>query len=326
MAKCKLIKYFPSPKFLKVPWIGLDMTDESLRIVELVSGSNNSGLKLGRFAEKEIPAGTVESGVIKDRAKLISALKELRKVSPTPYVNASLPEEKSYLFTATVNDGDDDAIRQNIEFILEENVPLKPAETLFEYDVISSGPDKSGKILVSVTAMPSSVADEYNSVFIESGFIPYSMEVEGRPLIRCLLPRGDKRVLLAVTCNERNVGIFLVAGGVIRFTSTTRIDLVDSGDTDFNSTLADFVSNEIDKVHSYWHGKSPSSKIESIIISGKKANDTKFLSELRKRSSTKIEIANVWINVFDPSSDVPEIEHDDSLRYATAIGLALKGR
>ncbi len=322
-----LTKIFPPPHFLKISWVGLDITDEALFLTEIKEKGGR--LVLGKYAEVPIPKGVMDSGQILDRQKMVEALKKLRKISPTPYVNASLPEEKSFLFTAEVGNGDDKTIKRNIEFILEENIPISPAETLFEFDIIETRGKDSEKVFVSVTAMHSRIVEDYSSVINEAGFVTHSMEVEGRPLVRAVVHRGDKGHKVVVDYNERAAGLFLVSDGIVRYTST--INLVDKEIPDNfmidgkPDTLA-YLFREIEMVESYWYSKEPAKEIDTIIICGRNADNREFVDKLRKVSKPTVEVANVWVNICDTAHQAPEINREESLKFATAIGLAIKGR
>ena len=61
------LRLFPLPKILSEPFFGLDISDESLKFVELIA--TKGGIKLGRYGEKSIPPGVIESGKIKDSKK-----------------------------------------------------------------------------------------------------------------------------------------------------------------------------------------------------------------------------------------------------------------
>lgn len=323
----QIAKLFPPPNLLKVNWIGLDITDESIILVEIKEKTLSQ--RLGKYSERQIPAGIMDSGQIIDKAKLLGILKEVRKNSPTAYINASLPEEKSFLFTAEVGNGDEKTIRQNIEFILEENIPIPPAETLFEFDLIETRGKDQEKVFVSVTAMHSRIVEEYNDLFMNAGFISFSMEVEGRPLIRAIIPKEDDKHRIVVNYNERNAGIFLVSGRIVRYTSTIKLtakDIPENFVIKGNPDSFAYLKREIEMVESYWYSKEPNKKINSIVVAGRKANDRVFLDNLKKMSKVPVEIANIWVNVCDTSKDVPEIGKEESLKYATAVGLAIKGR
>ncbi|KKP78420.1 MAG: hypothetical protein UR77_C0003G0027, partial [Candidatus Nomurabacteria bacterium GW2011_GWC2_35_35] len=47
-------RFFPTPKFLLLPSFGLDISDESIKFIELVK--TKDGIKVNRYGEKKIPA------------------------------------------------------------------------------------------------------------------------------------------------------------------------------------------------------------------------------------------------------------------------------
>ena len=64
-------RFFPTPNFFAESSFGLDISDESLKFVELIP--TNHGIKLGRYGERKIPIGVIESGKIKDLKKMEEA-------------------------------------------------------------------------------------------------------------------------------------------------------------------------------------------------------------------------------------------------------------
>lgn len=56
---------------------GIDLSDNSFKFVELISGKN--GIRLGQYGETEIPAGTIEFGEIKDALSLKDIIHKLKK-------------------------------------------------------------------------------------------------------------------------------------------------------------------------------------------------------------------------------------------------------
>jgi len=82
-------KFFPTPKFLKMPAVGLDISDQSIRFAELVP--HGSGYALGRFGEKDIPRGVMDSGKIKDTEGLKKILSSIHNEYKIDFVNVSLP-------------------------------------------------------------------------------------------------------------------------------------------------------------------------------------------------------------------------------------------
>ena len=75
---------------------GLDISDESVKFIELIH--SKGGIKTGRYGERIIPPGVIESGKIKDSKKMEEILSTLRKEEGVRSVRVSLPEEQVYLF------------------------------------------------------------------------------------------------------------------------------------------------------------------------------------------------------------------------------------
>lgn len=315
----KILKFFPTPDYLKVPRIGLDVTDESVRFVGLKE--TKRGYELYRFHEEALPPQTVTSGKIINFKALSEVLKVLKQKSPTNYISASLPEEETYLFNARVMGGNRKIIRQNIEFILEENVPLPPTEVLFEFDVIHGSSGQSDYVDVAVSAIPSKVVEEYSSLFLSAGFIPYSLETEGRSLTRSLISPSDKSAYIIANVNKECAGLFIISGGAVRFSSTIRVGSLGNG-----SEWAEAIKNELRKLYSYWSIKDGFDKGEGrILVCGERAGDTEIIKAIGSSGIKFVyERANVWTNTCPAEVCLPDISFEDSMKYAVAIGLALK--
>ena len=132
--KSRFLKFFPIPKFLNPDFSGVSMSDTSIRFFQFEE--KESTLVIKKYLERSLPPGAIVSGYIHNTEQVITTLKDIRKQIKTPYVRASLPEEKAYLFKIDVPLIDSDDIRSNIESRLEENVPL-PANTLaFDFAVV----------------------------------------------------------------------------------------------------------------------------------------------------------------------------------------------
>ncbi len=86
--------------------------------------------------------------------------------------------------------------------------------------------------------------------------------------------------------------------------------------------------DEINKHFIYWHTHPDENgaarpAIEEIILVGGDANLSGLPDYLSASLRVKTVVANVWTNVHIPGSGVPELSRNDSLGYATAIGLSL---
>jgi hypothetical protein len=81
----------PHNTFLKSSSVGLHISDESLKYIELIKTAK--GIKIGRHGERKIPRGIIESGKIKDREWLEQVLMLFRKEEGIKSAHISLPYE-----------------------------------------------------------------------------------------------------------------------------------------------------------------------------------------------------------------------------------------
>lgn len=347
-------KFFPTPKFLKMPAVGLDISDQSIRFAELLP--RGSGYTLGRFGEKHISQGVMNSGKIKDTEGLKQILSSIHTEYKINFVNVSLPEEQVYLVRILIPRVKHSELRGSIELQLEEYIPLKPEEAVFDYEIIS---ENEHGYDVEVSALPLLVAESYFKLFDGTGLVPLVFEIEAQAIARAVLPFGEKKTHMIVDFGETRTGLSVVSDGVVMFTSTLDIGghtlnsaiektfkvspdeaermkkeyglVKNSGDKEFFFTLMHPISilkDEINKHFIYWHthpvpGEKKRKKIEAITLCGGDSNLIGLADYLSASLKVPVKVANVWNNVNSFDNYIPEINLKNSLRYATAIGLVL---
>ena len=350
------LDFFPPPHFLTMPAYGLNMSDHSIKILELVGDHKT---KVGKFGDEPIPDGAVKSGKINNREVLKDVLKSIKEKYKASFVNVSIPEEKAYVFKLKIPKTDDDkAIESSIEFKLEDNVPLSLNEVIFDYDVISIG--HGGHIDVSVYVLPQKVVANYVGLFEEAGLTVLSFEIEASSIARAIIVEENTDTYMIVDYGIIRTGFSVVSGGISRYTSTVEIGgepiteiimkeknlshkeaediknhkglLKDSENPELYMSFANVVSalrDEINNRYIYWHTHKDKEgkvgdKIKKIILVGGNANLLGLDEYLSSSLKVKVEKANVWANVPFPENYVPPINFYNSLSYASAIGLALK--
>lgn len=316
--KSRFLKFFPTPKFLNPDFSGVSVSDTSIRFFQFEEKS--STLVIKKYLERSVPEGAIVSGYIQNTAQVIEVLKDIRKEVKTPYVRASLPEEKAYLFKMDIPLVHSNDIRSNIEFKLEENVPL-PANTLaFDFAVVDPKDPQKDHFSVVVSAIPREVIDVYIQVFEAADFIPYSLEIESQAIARSLLTKLQRETHVIVHCAPQKVGLYIVSHSIIHFTSTIAIQTRDGFD-------AASIATEVKRVIAFWKTShvsddTLSKDIEKVFVTGEGFTED-FASALGAIVKVDVAIGNVWINAFDIHKSIPEITFLDSVKYAPAIGLAL---
>lgn len=349
-----LLRMFPIPEVLTPTSIGLDISDQSIKYVELLKKNNK--IVVGTHGSFAIPPGVVLSGKIQDEKRLVELLSLFREKENANQVRVSLPEEQVYLFELRIPKADSDTISNTIELALEDHIPIKASETVFDYALIK---ENATHLDLQVAAIPSMIAESYVDVFHRAGLIPVSLELEAQSIARVITPRDKKITTLVIDFGETRTGISIAEAGLVRFTTTLEIGgyMITKGiekglnvsfeeaekkkrtiglsKKDKNQELFSILlqniavlRDEVNKHYLYWHSHKDEngeehSKIDSVLLVGGNANMPGLDAYLSATLHVPVTIANPWVNIFDLTKDIPSIESDKALAYATALGLAL---
>ena len=336
--------------------MGLALTERYVRVIEFIKKGRN--LELGRFGVRQIPTGAIKEGYVNDKAAVVKVLRSLQKELGMEFVNATLPEEKAYLFKTELPKEAEGNLREAVELRLEENVPIAATDTIFDYIVIPGSGDGS-RIDVSVAALPSKVVDTYMDIIKSADLKPVSFGIEAATLSRALIPYGNLGTFMIVNIGGIRTDLSIVSCGVVQFSMTIPIGgdaLTDGlqkrfsvGDEEARKikeergfvksrenmelffSLMNTISairDEINKLFIYWQTHKNQQggvggNVEKIILSGRDANLAGFDEYLSLTMKIPVEVGNVWQNAFSYDDFIPPIPLLDSFDYVTAIGLAL---
>lgn len=347
-------RFFPTPSFLIASSFGLDISDESMKFVELVSSKN--GIRVGRYGERNIPIGIIESGKIKDPEKMAAELRALRVEENITSVRVSLPEEQIYLFKIRLDKKGLDHIREGIELSLEEHIPIPAPDAIFDYEIVG---EDDQFLELQVAAIPKNVIENYLLVFKNASVAVQSFELEAQAVSRAVVKKGDLDTYMIVDFGQTRTGIFIISKGVAMFTSTLDIGgmiltnmIKKNFDVSFeeaekmkktyglqrNTTnkeifpvLLNSVSilrDEIVKHFLYWHTHKDEEgrerpPIKKIILCGGDSNLIGLADYFSVSIKTPVEIANVWRNIVETDKYIPDMTFGRSLTFSAALGLAL---
>lgn len=359
LRKSRFFDYFPPPEFLTMPAVGVDISDRSIHFIQLVR--KGRGFVLGKYGHEKIPGGLITEGGIEDAPALEEILTKLRKKHGLDFVRVSLPEQKGYLLKMKLPLMKRSEVRGSLELRLEENVPISPQNALFDYTTVECEPEKhKGHLDVGVAVMPIDVVSKYAEVFSGAGFTPLSFELEAHAIARAVLPENDCGTTMIVDIGATRTGISIVSEGIARYTATVNIggdQLTEAVMKIFNLSkkeaqkkkekegllqnredksmygalipITSLLGDEIKKRIIYWgtqdQGKGHATKkdIEKIILCGGEANVPGIKHYLATTLKINVELANPWMNIASFDDYIPEIYHNRSLQYVTALGLAL---
>lgn len=353
-------RFFPSPAFLTMPAVGVDVSDESIKFLGLTSKEGEKASIV--FGNEHLEKGAVVRGEIRDISKLIKVLEVVGSRIKTHFVRVSLPEQKAYFFTTQVpENASHEQVLKLLEFKLEEHVPLSPKDAVVDYDCIPHLSDSAQDHLdVGVTVYPKETIERYTEVFSKAGLFPLSFEIEAQAIERSVVPSGYRGTCMIVDFGETSTGLSVVSRGTLGFTST--LDIVGSditsiimkelnlkksevtkikntvgvaGDSDNKSMTeqllkkVDELAAEIKRHYAYWETRSKDEEgvkeqVERVVLCGGNANIHGLPEYLEHVLNIPVDRANVWQNALSFDEEIPDMSYELSLSYATAVGLAMR--
>ena len=145
---------------------------------------------------------------------------------------------------------------------------------------------------------------------IKTGSSEHRIHAIGRSVIK----KGDLGTYMVVNFGGGKSDIFVVSGGVLTH------HLAAPG-------AIYLLRDEIARHFLSWHTEKDKNRphIQKIIVCGSGPDLLQFSEHLAVNMRHKAEMANVWINILDTSERTPEINYEQSLGFAAALGAALKG-
>lgn len=353
-------KIFPLPEYLTRPAAGLDVSDQFIRFVHLTPGSG--GLDVSAFGEVSIASGAIEKGTIKDAGAVRAALVDLRKRYQLQTVIGSLPEEHCHVTNLAILPTRPENLEAEIVRGLNGSLSLPAKDTVFDYRVLR-GPRRGHNFYeVAVVATSRTVARMYADTIRSAGVELVGLEPEVNAFARALSPVHSDRVSLIVHVGATRAIFAVVDSGTVVFSTTTHtisghvmtaliaktLDIPPTEAKRLKTTqgllrsraeprlfgvLVPHVSvlrDEIERRCRLWNTRpeievSPERAIHSVILCGTEASLPGLVDYLANSLTTPVTLGNVWRNVASARTTIPPINHQDSVRYTTAIGLALPG-
>lgn len=358
-AKSVFYKLFPVPKYMEMNAWGVDLSEISLRFIELLSSGCETAL--GAYGEYPLPEGTISLGKIQNHDVLRDLLRKIKKEHRMKFVRISLPESYVYHVEIEIVKVQKKEIRESIELQLEEYVPFKASEVFFDYEIIETPKQKPDSFTMMVSVAPKEVVLSYMKVFSDAGLTLLSVESDATAVTRAIVPEGDPGTFMILDLGRVKTGVYIASHGSVRLAYDIEIGgrsiesalekalglkreevrmlkekcyadelIPENIKAEFTGIFSDLVE-EANKHFIYWHTHKERSgvardKIEKILLAGTESTLCGLRDYLTAELHVPVEMANVWGNVLSFNKDIPTIDFRESLRFATAVGLALEGK
>lgn len=211
--------------FVRVPVAGLDISDRSLKYLQLTSHAKPD---FDLFGELPLPVGLIVNGEIIKEDELVKILRswlsrEGRGLKSSAVV-ASLPEEKSFLRLIQIPKIKMEEIKNAIRWEIETNIPLPPDQLTYDYEVIEPLEDHLDHYDVLIVAFPKQVIESYARTLRRAGLEPMALELESQAIVRATVddPRSRPAKII-VDMGRSRTSFIIFAGGAINFTSTIEL-------------------------------------------------------------------------------------------------------
>ncbi len=341
-----------------------DESFKFVQLKKIVSSFDLTSFGSGSISKEIIVKGEVKkeeelSSILKEGLKN----PEKGKIT-TKYVVCSLPEEHSFIRVLQLPKISLQETKEAIKWEIEQNIPLGIDEVYFDWEIIVNNDKGLDHQDILIAAIPKNIVDPYMSVLKNAGFIPVAMEVESISVVRSVVKNLETdfpELILDIGATRTNFLIF--SGMSLRFSSSVSIagnKMIDAISKEFKidrkeakkifykiglnkkldpeakikkiiSPFLEELSNQIESYISFYSShllhdhKVKKKSIERILLSGGVANLSGVTAYLSEELKIPVELANPWSNILkEPLNEIPEMSFKTSLRYTTALGLALR--
>lgn len=205
--------------------IGIDLSDLVVRAVQLKG--RPGALSVHALSERQIPAGIVEGGEIKNPGKLAPILRDCiakpwaGKFSGSQVV-VSLPERKTFIKLINIPRAKGGDATEVVRFEATNHIPMNLDEVVLDWQYIN-GNDPAGRNTQSVlvAAAPKDLVKNYEAMCQQAGLSPVAFELESTALYRSITATIQKKgVSLIIDFGGSETMFILANPHTILFTST----------------------------------------------------------------------------------------------------------
>ena len=337
---------------------GLDLSDLSVKVFQIEKEGNQD--KVRGYGSLDIASGNIEDGRIINKDQVVSAIKAVLKSESAKKIESnkvvcSLPESKAFVRIIAIPKMSEEEAKEAIKWEMEANMPMSLSEVYFDWQFLEGGDDNKQQVLTA--AVSKEVVDSWMDVLTSADLDVYGLEVESVASIRSLV---EKNVAISETClivdlGARRTSFIIAEGSVPYFTSSipfssegindaiskalnvndeeaekvkvnNGIENVDGNPVfdSVSSLLENLVVEMMKTIDFYGEMSKKPQSINKIILCGGGSNMKGLVEYLSQRTQKEVILGNPWINL-SLDDKLPEISREISVRYTTAIGLAIRG-
>ncbi len=338
---------------------GLDIGEKQLKLVALIPDA--SSYRLTHYNTIDLDENEIVKGEVSDSDKLTEKIQKLianatgEKRLKTQFVHACIPDTQTFVKLIDIPDMTDEEIPEAIKWASEHHIPLAADDMYLDWQIVHHDPQNK-KITVLIGAVPKTTTDKYTQAIKNADLVPMSLDVEATAIIRALEPSfttKEKAGSAILDLGQTHTSLIVIAHETIQFISnipfsgdeatnllTEKLNIttqeaekakkicgLDNPECEdaLKKILNDKLNTTVKKIKAafeYYENESKNPiKIQNIILSGGGAYMSGLSNFLEKELDIKITLGQPEKHISNSSEQFPV---NSSLKYATAIGLALK--
>lgn len=346
---------------LRPPAFGLDISDFSLKIISFKK--QRKGLVVASYGRFPIEKGIIDKGEIKKEKELAILIKKaVRNVKGDKLVShhvvVSLPEEKAFLQVMQLPKMKREEAVQAVNFEAENYIPLPIDKVYIDFEIIPPAHNHLNHLDILLASLPRVTVDSYVSVIKAADLVPVVLENESIATSRAVIKNGltPTPVLIAdIGSTRTRLGIY--SGYSLRFATSVPISSelftailsralrVEAKQAEklwrkkeskiFEALVPAMtdLSEQIKKYIDYYESHAKHQHLgrgklglSKVLLCGGGANLAGLPEFLSKALQVETVLADPWVNILPAHlSELPPLSFQESLSYATALGLALRG-
>lgn len=335
---------------------GIDISDQTIKIVQLSSGRTR---RLGCRYLHILPPKVVVNGIVVDQSamerELGKALELCKSASRKKNaVVASIPEVQSFLRVVNIPVMDEDEVQEAVQWEIAQHIPFGLENVYVDWQPCDKGGHtvKEGYREVQVGAAQKKVVDSFYAVMKKLGLDVAAFELESQAIVRSIISQQwrVKEGVLIIDIGSTATNVIVYDHGASRFTANLQ-----RGVTSITSSLPkEDAQMVLDKLHAlpqdlldrirqtivpglellvtdvrgivdFYNKTDVKHAVREIILAGGGSNLPGFDEAFSKHfQDVHIQKGNPWVNILSASDIKPPMDIQESVRYTTALGLALR--
>lgn len=337
--------------------IGIDISDQTIKIAQL---SDGKARRLLSHCIQPVDAGVIVNGIVVNKKTLIAVLRRaldscrIKSVKKETVV-VSIPETQSFLRVIEMPTMTDDEVDEAIVWEIAQHIPFGIDSVYIDWQSLDKNGHKvtDGKREIQVGAAQKKVVDPLYEVMMEVGVDVAAFELESQAIVRALISPElhGKQGVIIVDVGSTSTNVIVHDVGASRFTASLQqgvgsiaMALDEKDRAQLMGNLQDIPQDLLDRVTpimapamdklvldihgvvDFYNSIDTDHRVREVIMTGGGSNlrglDAAFLNHFE---DIHIERGNPWVNILsDDERSHPPLNIQESVRYATALGLALR--